>query len=69
MAKEEEKITAAVAKEYKKLETVLEKVKVKKRPLSAWTIINNKRVKAQRDKIQNIMASWIKNDPEILELH
>tara|TARA_B110001452_G_C15040567_1_gene363393 strand:- start:172 stop:327 length:156 start_codon:yes stop_codon:yes gene_type:complete len=33
LAKEEEKIAAAVAKEYKKLETVLEKVKVKKRPL------------------------------------
>ena len=64
-----EKLATAVASEYQKISTVLErvKVKVKKRPLSAWTITNNKRLKTQRDTIQN-MPIWTEVDVKALEL-
>ena len=43
-------------------------MKVKKQPLSAWTIItNNKRLKTQRDTIQN-MPIWTEVDVKALEL-
>ena len=43
-------------------------MKVKKQPISAWTIItNNKRLKTQRDTIQN-MPIWTEVDVKALEL-
>ena len=63
-----EKIAAAVASEYQKIHTVFERAKVKKRPLSVWTIKQNKRLKTQKDTIQN-MPIWMEDDVEALELN
>ena len=61
-----EKITTAIVIEYQKISTILEREKMKKRPLSAKYIKAKKRLKTQIDTIQN-MPLWME-DVEALEL-
>ena len=63
-----EKITLAIASEYREIRAVLEEEE-KKRSLAASTIRVHKRLKKERDRIRDIKPSWIEEDVVVHELH